>query len=198
MKYIVTKHAQKRREHHALIPKEILINLLKNLDTQFEVYKKEDMNYKFFHKSKCAIVKKQKNTLVLITQRGFDKNDWIVDSSKLVCKPARDKEKKEKRINDNKGEISKIYRTNFVGRKIACGRIIDLSQIEDINNKSSFKYKLQLDSRLFYKFIIPVGIKHETYFNNFEEITTIVHKVDNESIINNLERRQENSYKQKD
>ena len=48
-KIIISKHAIQRREHYNPIDKDILINLVKQIDDKFAISKKENNIYKISH-----------------------------------------------------------------------------------------------------------------------------------------------------
>lgn len=56
---IISKHAIQRREHYTPIDKDILINLVKQIDDKFVISRKENNIYKIGHKNTIAIIKKQ-------------------------------------------------------------------------------------------------------------------------------------------
>ena len=58
IKIIISKHAIQRREHYTPIDKDILINLVKQIDDKFAISKKENNIYKISHKNTIAIIKK--------------------------------------------------------------------------------------------------------------------------------------------
>ena len=92
----------------------------------------------------------------------------------------------------NRGMIHKIYRINFLNKKVECGVICTVKNSKNSKDKiqkENFKYKLILDWRLFLKFQnIPMKHYH-MYFNDFEEILNIVHFENEEFFLNDFERK---------
>ena len=88
--------------------------------------------------------------------------------------------------------IHKIYRTNFLNKKVECGVICavkDSKHSKDIKERENYKYKLILDWKLFLKFQdIPMNHYH-LYFNDFEEISNIAHLENEEFFLNDFKRK---------
>ena len=58
MNISISKHAIKRRKHYTVIDKNILINLVKQIDEKYHISKKDNNLYKIAHKGAIAIIKK--------------------------------------------------------------------------------------------------------------------------------------------
>ena len=192
IKIIISKHAIQRREHYTPIDKNILINLVKQIDDKFAISKKENNIYKISHKNTIAIIKKTDDTLILITAYFFDKYDYKIENINLKISIAVSKEDRKLKRDMNRGMIHKIYRTNFLNKKVECGIICATTNSKNSRDKiqkENFKYKLILDWKLFLKFEnIPMNHYH-MYFNDFEEISNITHLENEEFFLNNFERK---------
>lgn len=190
---IISKHAIQRREHYTPIEKDILINLVKQIDDKFAISKKENNIYKIGHKNTIAIIKKTDDSLILITAYFFDKYDYKIDNINLKISIAVSKEDRKLNRDSNRGMIHKIYRTNFLNKKVECGVIcatVNSKSSRDKIQKENFKYKLILDWKLFLKYK-DIPMKHyHLYFNDFEEILNIVHLENEEFILNNFKRKE--------
>ena len=192
IKIIISKHAIQRREHYTPIDKDILINLVKQIDDKFAISKTENNIYKIGHKNTIAIIKKTDDSLILITAYFFDKYDYKIDNINLKVSIAVSKEDRKLNRDMNRGMIHKIYRINFLNKKVECGVIcatVNSKNSRDKIQKENFKYKLILDWKLFLKFQdIPMNHYH-MYFNDFKEILNIVHLENEEFFLNNFERK---------
>lgn len=190
---IISKHAIQRREHYTPIKKDILINLVKQIDDKFDISKKENNIYKIGHKNTIAIIKKTDNALILITAYFFDKYDYKIDNINLKISMAVSKEDRKLKRDMNRGMIHKIYRINFLNKKVECGVIcatVNSKNSRDKIQKENFKYKLILDWKLFLKYQdIPMNHYH-LYFNDFEEILNVVHLENEEFILNDFKRKE--------
>jgi hypothetical protein len=189
---IISKHAIQRREHYNPIDKDILINLVKQIDDRFAISKKENNKYKIGYKNTIAIIEKKDDSLILITSYFFHKYDYKIDNINLKVSVAVSKEDRKLNRDMNRGMIHKIYRTNFLNKKVECGVIcatVNSKNSRDKIQKENFKYKLILDWKLFLKFQnIPMNHYH-MYYNDFEEILNIVHFENGEFMLNNFERK---------
>lgn len=190
---IISKHAIQRRENHNPIDKDILINLVKQIDDKFAISKKENNKYKIGYRNTVAIIKKTDDALILVTAYGFEKYDFKIDEIKLKVSIAISKEDRKLNRDINRGIIHKIYRTNFLHKKVECGVICAVKNSKhskDKKQKENYKYKLILDWKLFLKYqVIPMNHYH-LYFNDFEEILNIVHLENEEFILNNFKRKE--------
>ena len=190
-KIIISKHAIQRREHYAPIDKDILIDLVKQIDDKFEISEKENNKYKIGFRNIVAIIKKTDDTLVLITAYCFEKYDYKIDNIKLKVSIAVSKEDRKLNRDINRGAIHKIFRTNFLNKRVECGVICAVKNSKnskDIKQKENFKYKLILDWKLFLKYQ-DIPMKHyHLYFNDFEEILNIVHLENEKFILNKFKR----------
>ena len=190
-KIIISKHAIQRREHQNPINKDILINLVKQIDDKFGISKKENNKYKIGFRNIVAIIKKTDDTLVLITAYCFEKYDYKIDNIKLKVSIAVSKEDRKLNRDINRGAIHKIFRTNFLNKRVECGVICAVKNSKnskDIKQKENFKYKLILDWKLFLKYQ-DIPMKHyHLYFNDFEEILNIVHLENEKFILNKFKR----------
>ena len=164
IKIIISRHAIQRREHYTPIEKNILINLVKQIDDKFAIFKKENNKYKIAHKNTVAIIKKTDDSLILITAYFFDKYDYKIENINLKVSVAVSKEDRKLNRDINRGMIHKIYRTNFLNKKVECGVIcatVNSKNSRDKIQKENFKYKLILDWKLFLKFQnIPMNHYH--------------------------------------
>ena len=70
-KIIISKHAIQRREHYTPIEKDVLINLVKQINDKFAISKKENNTYKIGHKNTIAIIKKTDDSLILLGRKEF-------------------------------------------------------------------------------------------------------------------------------
>lgn len=192
-KIIISKHSIQRREHQNSIDKDILINLVKQIDDKFAISKKENNKYKIGFRNIVAIIKKTDDTLILVTAYGFEKYDYKIDNINLKVYIAVSKEDRKLNRDMNRGMIHKIYRTNFLNKKVECGVICttkNSKNSKDIKQKENFKYKLILDWKLFLKFQnIPMNHYH-MYFNDFEEILNVVHLENEEFVLNDFKRKE--------
>lgn len=192
-KIIISKHAIQRREHYNPIDKDILINLVKQIDDKFAISKKENNKYKIGYKNTIAIIEKRDDSLILITSYFFHKYDYKIDNINLKVSIAVSKEDRKLNRDMNRGIIHKIYRINFLNKKVECGVICTVKNSKnskDIKQKENYKYKLILDWKLFLKFQdIPMNHYH-IYFNDFEEILNVVHLENEEFILNDFKRKE--------
>jgi hypothetical protein len=192
-KIIISKHAIQRRDHYNPINKDILINLVKQIDDKFAISKKENNKYKIGYKNTVAIIKKTDDALILITAYFFHKYDYKIDNINLKVSIAVSREDRKLNRDMNRGMIHKIYRTNFLNKKVECGVICAVKNSKnskDIKQKENFKYKLILDWKLFLKFQnIPMKHYH-MYFNDFEEILNVVHLENEEFVLNDFKRKE--------
>jgi hypothetical protein len=192
-KIIISKHAIQRREHQNPIDKDILINLVKQIDDKFAISKKENNKYKIGFRNTVAIIKKIDDALILITAYFFDKYDYKIDDINLKVSIAVSKEDRKLNRDMNRGMIHKIYRTNFLQKKVECGVICAVKNSKNSKDKiqkENFKYKLILDWKLFLKFQ-DIPMKHyHMYFNDFEEISNIARLENEELILNDFKRKE--------
>lgn len=72
-----------RRNHHKITDKEILIDFVIQIDKVFFISEKQNAIYKVGYRNKIAIIKKNDNSLVLITVRGFEKENFKIDNLDL-------------------------------------------------------------------------------------------------------------------
>ena len=191
-KIIISKHAIQRREHYNPIDKDILINLVKQIDDKFAISKKENNKYKISYKNTVAIIKKTDDALILITAYFFDKYDFKIDNINFKVSVAVSKEDRKLNRDMNRGMIHKIYRINFLNKKVECGVICAVKNSKNSKDKiqkEDFKYKLILDWKLFLKYQ-DIPMKHyHLYFNDFEEISNIAHLENEEFILNDFKRK---------
>ena len=83
-KIIISKHAIQRREHYNPIDKDILINLVKQIDDKFAISKKENNKYKIGYQNTIAIIEKKDDSLILITSYFFDKYDYKIALENII------------------------------------------------------------------------------------------------------------------
>ena len=191
IKIIISKHAIQRREHQNPIDKDILINLVKQIDDKFAISIKENNKYKIGCRNIVAIIKKTDDALILITAYCFEKYDFKIDNINLKVSVAVSKEDRKLNRDITRGMIHKIYRTNFLNKKVECGVICAVKDSKHSKDKKeNYKYKLILDWKLFLKFQnIPMKHYH-LYFNDFEEILNIVHLENEEFMLNDFKRKE--------
>jgi len=191
MNISISKHAIKRRKHYTPIEKGILIDLVKQIDKKYHISKKDNNAYKIAHNGAIAIIKKTVDSLLLVTAYGFKRYDYKIGNINFKVSVALSIQERKKIREDNKGIIYKIYRINFLGKKVECGSISDISKSKHSKDKKqidNFKYKIVLDWKLFIKFQnIPMKHYH-LYFNNFDEICNIVHFENDVFMLNDFKR----------
>lgn len=191
MNISISKHAIKRRKHYTPIEKNTLIDLVKQIDERYHISKKDNNSYKIVYRGAIAIIKKTDDSLFLVTAYGFKRYNYEIDDINFKVSIALSIQERKKIREDNKGIIYKIYRINFLGKKVECGSIADISKSKHSKDKKqidNFKYKIVLDGKLFIKFQnIPMKHYH-LYFNNFDEIFNIVHFENSIFILNNFKR----------
>lgn len=196
---IITNHAILRREHQKPKDKDVLVQLVKQIDTKFNISSKENKTYKIYIKNTIAIIKNTDKSLILITAYGFEKYGFKINNLELkisiaISKEERRLQKNMRRLQKNmdRGMIHKIFRINFLNKKVECGVICLVSKsknAKDVQRKDKFRYKLILDWKLFSKFQnIPMEHYH-LYFNEFEEILNIVHLENEEYFLNDFKRK---------
>mgnify|MGYP000635696718 CR=1 FL=1 len=176
MNYILTKHAKQRRPHHEIKEDQYLINWLNEFDKKYDFSSlKIGGAYKIYIGYNTAIIKKeQKNSIRLITFRGFK-----VPIEKFNFKNLKIRE------TENRDAILKpIYRINYHQKTIKCGTIVK-------NTKTQDKYRLCLRKNLDKKFIIP-DFEEDIYFNIFDEIVQFVsrNKDDEKYYLNTFQRKE--------
>jgi len=155
MNISISKHAIKRRKHYKPIEKDILIDLVKQINEKYHISKRDDNSYKVAHNGAIAIIKKTDDSLLLVTAYGFKRYDYKIDNINFKVSIALSIKERKKIRENNKGIIRKIYRINFLGKKVECGSISDISKSEHSKDKkqtNKFKYKIVLDWKLFIKF----------------------------------------------
>lgn len=191
MKISISNHAIKRRKHYTSIDKDILINLVKQIDEKYHISKKDNNVYKIAHNGAIAIIKKTDDSLLLITAYGFKRYDYKIGNINFKVSIALSIQERKKIREYNKGIIYKIYRINFFDKKVECGSISDISKSKHLKDKKqigNFKYKIVLDGMLFIKFQnIPMK-HHHLYFNDFDQISNIVHFENDVFMLNNFKR----------
>lgn len=191
MKIFISKHAIKRRKHYTPVDKNILLDLVKQIDEKYHISKRDNSSYKIAHNGAIAIIKKTDDSLFLVTAYGFKRYDYKIDNINFKVSIALSIQERKKIREDNKGIIHKIYRINFLGKKVECGSISDISKSRHSKDKKqidNFKYKIVLDWKLFIKFEnIPMKHYH-LYFNSFDEICNIVHFKNDVFMLNDFKR----------
>jgi hypothetical protein len=192
MNIVISYHARKRRVNHKLLEKDILINLVKDIDNRFNISKKTNGKYKVGYKGTVAIIKKSDDMLILITAYGFSKYDYNIDKIDLKLSTALSKKDRESKRNHDRGIIHTIFRINYLEEIIACGTISNIHNSKDSRdkrNQDKYNYKISLNWKLFIKFKgIPMSDYH-LYFNDFSEISNIVHLENNMYFLNGFARK---------
>lgn len=191
MNISISNHALKRRKHYTPLDKKLLIDLVKQIDEKYNVSKKDNNSYKIAYNGAIAIIKKTDDSLLLVTAYGFKRYDYKIDNINFKVSIALSIQERKKIREDNKGIIHKIYRINFLGKKVECGLISDISKSKHSKDKKqidNFKYKIVLDGKLFIKFQ-NIPMKHYyLYFNDFDEISNIVHLENDIFMLNDFKR----------
>lgn len=192
MNISISKHAIKRRKHYQAIDENVLINLVNQIDKKYHISKKENNSYKIAHKGSIAIIKKTDECLFLVTAYGFKRYDYKIDNCEFKVSVALPIKIRKKIREDKRGITHKIYRIRTSGEKIECGVISDISKSKDSRDKKqihNFKYKIVLSWKLFIKFLdIPMK-GYYLYYNDLNEISSIVHLKNNLFILNDFERK---------
>lgn len=83
LQIVITQHSRQRRKYHKIIDKELLIDFVKQIDKIFHISHKENNVYKVGYRNKVAIIKKSNTALILITVRGFEKENFKIDNINL-------------------------------------------------------------------------------------------------------------------
>lgn len=113
MKISISNHALKRRKYYAPVDKNILLDLVKQIDEKYHVSKKDNNAYKIAHNGAIAIIKKTDDSLLLVTAYGFTRYNYKIDNINFKVSIALSIQERKKIREDNKGIIHKIYRINF-------------------------------------------------------------------------------------
>jgi hypothetical protein len=192
MNYIITKHARQRRKHHKIVDEKILLDLLEQLEIKYQLPNLPNNTYKIYHKGITAIVKKEDDALILITQRGFKSVDYSLGDIPFKITASQSKKEKLAKQYKKQGVVFEVYRINFKNKKVVCGTICDLLQSKDKKDtqyKNRYRYKLSLDPKLFSKYYIPTDIKIDTYCNKLNELFYIIELKNNSYFLKNFKRK---------
>lgn len=164
MNYILTKHSRQRRIHYDILEKEYLLNFLHLFSKVFDFNNLSEDIYKIYSGGDVAIVKKEKNNLILITFRGFKKEkhnniEWLKENLKI-------------RISNRNNK--KIYISNNENKKQIC---IGFFENKNIEKTIIFKQKFLERNN--------IKIPNRFIFNNLEDIERIFNykEEDNKLII---------------
>lgn len=191
MKISISNHALKRRKRYTPVDENILLDLVKQMDEKYHISKKDNNAYKIAYNGAIAIIKKTDDSLLLITAYGFNRYDYKISNINFKVSIALSIQERKKIREDYKGIIYKIYRINFLCKKVECGSISDISKSKHSKDKkqtNEFRYKIVLNGKLFIKFQnIPMKHYH-LYFNNFNEISNIVHFDNDVFMLNDFRR----------
>jgi hypothetical protein len=134
---IITKYAIQRRKHQKPIDKDILVNLVKQIDDKFSISKKENNKYKIGLRNIVAIIRKTDEALILITAYCFEKCDYKIDNINLKVSIAVSKEDRKLNRDINRGMIHKIFRINFLNEKVECGIICAVKKSKYAKDKKT-------------------------------------------------------------
>ena len=195
MNYIITQHARQRRRYKEVESEVVLTNLLIELDMLCSISTRKNALYKIAYKEICAIVKKETEQLILVTQRGFKQYNYDLTEliGKLKITLSQDKDTKKKLKDEKYGVLHEIFRMNYKGKLVLCGRILDLAKSNVYKNNSvsrgGFKFALELDYKLIFKYYLPKKTMKDMLFNSVSEISDIVHVEDDKYILNNFKRK---------
>jgi len=173
MNYIITNHAKQRREHHDIKDESLLKEWMKAYDDYFKFSLLESgQTYKIHARGNTAVIKKKNRyTVVLITFKSYHKEPSLMDISSLRIRKSENRE----------ATLFPIYRINYNGKLVKCGRILK-------NTKTKEKYTLSLKKNLFKKYVMGY-YDENTNYNNLEEIEHLVNlKDDNKYCLNDFER----------
>lgn len=195
MVYHITHHAMQRRKHHSITPKNILENLLKEIEQKYLLSSLKDATYKISNKGITAIIKKEQEKLTMITQRGFRSLNYTLGNKEFKVKPSQSKKDRIKKSYKKQGIIYEIFRINFKNKKVPCGTISDLHHSKDTRDnkyRDRYRYKLSLHPKLYYKYYLPRDIKIETCCNNLDELFYIIEKRKDEYFLKDFKRREKN------
>lgn len=162
MKYIITKHAKQRRPHHPIREDEFLISWMDIFNKEFDFATFEvGSTYKITSKGASAIIKKEKtNIVILITFRGFGTlpENHQGNTIQLKCR----------KVESRDAIKFTVYRINFKGKKVKCGRIYKNTQTKE-------KFRLDLKKNLINKYS-NLPYNGVVYFNDFSEIENLISK----------------------
>lgn len=122
----------KRRDYIEQTPYKKLIWLLSQLDRLFNYESLKPSVYRIESKKlpndTMLVISKRDNKLVLVTQRGFEehiKNESIFEDDFII----REQPSKADEVYKKQYLYSYIYRTNFNGRKVYCGKIYKKDEV---------------------------------------------------------------------
>jgi len=169
MFYIITNHATQRRPHYEKISRELLTEKIKILDSKFNFEKLDDGKYKMYYKNFCAIISKEKNKLILITIRGIDRVDTHLNKIKMCL---------ANRAFNNGGSI--VRRTNYKGKLVKCGYIIDIYGTD----RKFLKLHRNLHKKLKIRKVSNEGLE----FTNLSEIEDLIYLKNGEYFLVDAER----------
>ena len=127
MKIILTNHSKQRREHYEITPDEKIIPWIEYFNSLFDFKSREDAIYKIYYRGKAAVIKKEKNKLIVITIRGF----LDFSERKLYKLEIR---------NEDKIKNNKIYRIDYLNKVVPCGFIEETT----FTLKGRLRYKYQM------------------------------------------------------
>lgn len=95
-------------------------------DDKFNISKKENNKYKIGSRNTVAIIEEKDQSLILITTYGFEKYDFKIDNINFKVSVAISKEDRKSNKDKNRGVIYKIFRINFLNKKVESGTISDI------------------------------------------------------------------------
>jgi len=202
MNYIITQHARQRRRYKEVESEVVLTNFLIELDMLCSISTRKNALYKIAYKDICAIVKKETEQLILVTQRGFKQYDYHLTKliGKLKVSVTQDKDTKKQQDEKN-GIEHEVFRVNYKGKLVFCGRILDIDKSKVYKNnpklRGDFKFTLELDYKLFTKYYLPKKLNKDILFNSVDEIIDIIHFEDDKYVLNDFKRRKSRNIKGK-
>jgi len=194
MKYIITQHARQRRRYKEVESEVVLSNFLIELDMLCSISTRKNALYKIAYKNICAIVKKETEQLILVTQRGFKQYNYDLTEliGKLKVSVTQDKDTK-KQEDEKYGVEHEILRINYKGKLVFCGRILDIDKSKLYKNnpklRGDFKFILELDYKLYTKYYLPKKLNKDILFNSVDEIMDIIHFENEKYMLNNFQRK---------
>lgn len=196
MKYIITQHARQRRRYKIVESEEVLTNFLIELDMLCSISIRKNALYKIAYKEICAIVKKETEQLILVTQRGFKQYNYdlteLIGKLKVDVSVSHDKDTKKEQDGKH-GVEHEIFRINYKGKEVFCGRILDIDKSKVYKNnpklRGDFKFILDLDYKLFSKYYLPKKLSKDILFNCVSEIIDIVHFENEKYMLNSFQRK---------
>lgn len=134
MNIIVTKHAQQRRAHHKITPKEHIISIMEYFIEYFNISAlNKNSKYKVYNKHRCLIFNKDKDNITVITLRGFKDLENIKNINFKI------------KLEESNPKFIKVNRINFNGEVKKCGQLIHYAN----------DWEFQVKRTILDKFVLP-------------------------------------------